>query len=234
MKHISVAACLTLMVCFVFGSPAYSQKNPGKQLKSAVERVDKASAAFNEIMRVTDKSIPRDLLKKANAIVVFPGAIKAGFIFAGQGGAGLAIKRIPGGWSAPAFMNMGGGSFGLQAGGQSTDYVMLIMNEKGMKGLLEDKFELGGEASAAAGPVGRTAAASTNATLDAEILTYSRTKGAFAGVALKGVVISPDTDMNLAVYQKSAKQILGTPPLAASAAPSTLQKFGNTVSVYSK
>ncbi|MFL6467661.1 MAG: lipid-binding SYLF domain-containing protein [Pyrinomonadaceae bacterium] len=234
MRPTFYAAFLMLVTCCIFSSVTNAQKNQGKQLKSAVERVDKASAAFNEIMRVADKSIPRDLLKKANAIVVFPGAIKAGFIFAGQGGAGLAVKRIPGGWSAPAFMNMGGGSFGLQAGGQSTDYVMLIMNEKGMKGLLEDKFELGGEGSVAAGPVGRTAAASTNATMDAEILTYSRTKGVFAGLALKGVVISPDKEMNAAVYQKSAKEILGTPPLPASAAPSSLHKFANTVSTYSK
>jgi lipid-binding SYLF domain-containing protein len=228
------AAVLLIVVTVVSASTGFAQKDPGKQLKNAVERVDKASKTFSEIMGIAEKSIPRDLLKKANAVVVFPGNIKAGFIFAGQGGGGLAVKRMGNGWSAPAFMNMGGGSWGLQVGGQSTDYVLLIMNEKGMKGLLEDKFELGVEASAAAGPIGRTAAASTNATLDAEILTYSRTKGVFAGVSLKGAVIHPDTDMNLAVYQKPAKVILGTPPIPASAAPSTLQKFGNTLSNYSK
>ena len=228
------ATVLSLVAVFVFVSTGVAQKNQGKQLKNAVERVDKSSAAFNQIMGIAEKSIPRDLLKKANAIVIFPGAIKAGFIFAGQGGSGLAVKRMASGWSAPAFMNMGGGSFGLQVGGQSTDYVMLIMNEKGMKGLLEDKFELGGEGSVAAGPVGRTAAASTNVTMDAEILTYSRTKGVFAGISLKGVVISPDKDMNAAVYQKTAKEILGASPVPSSAAPSALQKFGNTVSTYSK
>lgn len=226
------AAALSLVAVFIFVSSGVAQKDPGKQLKNAVERVDKSSATFKEIMGIAEKSIPRDLLRKANAIVVIPGAVKAGFIFAGQGGGGLAVKRMGDGWSAPAFMNMGGGSWGLQVGGQSTDYVMLIMNEKGMKGLLEDKFELGVEGSVAAGPVGRTAAASTNATMDAEILTYSRTKGVFAGVSLKGAVIHPDTDMNLAVYQKSAKEILGTPPLPSSAAPSALQKFGNTVASY--
>jgi SH3 domain-containing YSC84-like protein 1 len=225
---------LSLIAIAVIVSTGVAQKNPGKQLKSAVERVDKSTAAFTQIMGIAEKSIPRDLLKKANAIVVIPGAIKAGFIFAGHGGGGLAIKRTAEGWSAPAFMNMGGGSWGLQAGGQSTDYVMLIMNEKGMKGLLEDKFELGVEGSVAAGPIGRTAAASTNATLDAEILTYSRTKGVFAGVSLKGAVIHPDTDMNAAVYQKSAKEILGAPPIPSSAAPSALRKFGQTVSTYSK
>src|SRR3982751_4048651 len=104
------SACMLLAVCFVLGSNASAQKDQGKQLKSAVERVNKSTEAMNEIMRIAEKSIPRDLLAKANAIVVFPGAIKAGFIFAGQGGAGLAVKRIGKGWSAPAFMNMGGGS----------------------------------------------------------------------------------------------------------------------------
>ena len=226
------AVVLSIVAVFVFVSTGVAQKDPGKQLKNAVERVDKSSEVFTKIMGIAEKSIPRDLLKKANAIVVIPGAIKAGFIFAGQGGGGLAVKRIGDGWSAPAFMNMGGGSWGLQVGGQSTDYVMLIMNEKGMKGLLEDKFELGVEGSVAAGPIGRTAAASTNATMDAEILTYSRTKGVFAGVSLKGAVIHPDTDMNLAVYQKPAKTILGNPAVPASAAPSALQKFGNTVATY--
>ena len=234
MRSNLIAAVLSIVAVFAFVSYSVAQKNQGKQLKNAVERVDKSTKAFNEIMGIAEKSIPRDLLKKANAIVIFPGAIKAGFIFAGQGGSGLAVKRIASGWSAPAFMNMGGGSFGLQAGGQSTDYVMLIMNEKGMKGLLEDKFELGGEGSVAAGPVGRTAAASTNVTMDAEILTYSRTKGVFAGISLKGVVISPDKDMNAAIYQKTAKEILGPAAVPSNAAPSALQKFGNTVATYSK
>ena len=122
----------------------------------------------------------------------------------------------------------------MQIGGSKTDYVMLIMNDKGLKNLIADKFEIGGEGSVAAGPVGRTAAASTNATLDAEILTYSRSKGLFAGISLKGVVISNDEDLNKAIYEKTAKQILGDPPLAASAAPSTLHKFGQTVSEVSK
>jgi len=111
---------------------------------------------------------------------------------------------------------------------------LLIMNDRGMKGLMEDKFELGGEGSVAAGPVGRTAAASTNATFDAEIYTYSRSKGLFAGISLKGVVISSDKDLNDAIYQKTAKQILGEPPVLASAAPGALQKFGQTVATYSR
>jgi lipid-binding SYLF domain-containing protein len=165
---------------------------------------------------------------------VFPGTIKAAFIVGGQGGKGVAIRRTDTGWSAPAFLNMAGGSVGVQIGGQKTDYVLVIMNDKGLSNLLQDKFELGGEGSVSAGPVGRTAAATTNATMDAEILTYSRSKGLFAGVSLKGVVISQDEDMNQAVYEKSAAQILGNPPVLAAEAPEQLRKFSETVRDYVK
>ena len=123
---------------------------------------------------------------------------------------------------------------GPQIGGQKTDYVLLIMNEKGLRGLLQDKFEVGGEGSVSAGPIGRTAAASTNVTLDAEILTYSRSRGLFAGVSLKGVVITQDEDMNQAIYKKSAKQILGAGAIPWSDAPPSLQIFSKTVANYSK
>ena len=209
-------------------------KNKGKELRAAVDRVDKASDVINEVMKVAEKSIPRDLLQKAKAIVVFPGALKAAFIIGGQGGNGVAIRRTDKGWSAPAFLNMAGGSIGAQIGGQKTDYVLLIMNDKGLSNLLQDKFEIGGEGSVSAGPVGRTAAASTNVTLDAEILSYSRSKGLFAGLALKGVVISQDQDMNQAVYEKSAAQILGSKPVPASEAPEQLRKFSETVADYIK
>lgn len=211
-----------------------AQKKTGKDLQDAIERVDKASETLTEVMSIRDKSIPRDLLAKAKAVVVFPGAIKGAFIIGGQGGKGVAVRRIGRGWSAPAFLNMAGGSIGLQIGGSKTDYILLIMNDKGLKGLVEDKFELGGEGSVAAGPVGRTAAASTNATLDAEILTYSRSKGLFAGVSLKGVSINSDRDLNEAIYQKKLREIIGEPPLPASAAPSTLRKFGTTVAAYAR
>ena len=189
---------------------------------------------MNEIMKISEKSIPRDLLEKAKAVVVFPGSIKGAFIVGGQGGKGIAVRRWGKGWSAPAFLNMGGGSVGLQIGGSKTDYVLLIMNDKGMKGLVEDKFELGGEGSVAAGPIGRTAAASTNATFDAEILTYSRSKGLFAGVSLKGVSINSDKDLNRAIYEKNLKDIIGDQALAASAAPASLRKFGQTVASYAR
>lgn len=220
-----------------FSSHSFAQnndKNKGKELKAAVDRVDKASDVIDEVMKVAEKSIPRDLLKKAKAIVVFPGTLKAAFIVGGQGGKGVAIRRTDSGWSAPAFLNMAGGSFGAQIGGQKTDYVLLIMNDKGISNLLQDKFEIGGEGSVSAGPVGRTAAASTNITLDAEILSYSRSKGLFAGVSLKGVVISQDQDINQAVYEKSAAQILGKTPLPSSEAPATLRKFSETIEDYVK
>lgn len=228
------AAILTIALLAIFSTAAFAQKGTGKDLQNAVERINKASDAMSEIMSIRDKSIPRDLLAKAKAVVVFPGAIKGAFIFGGQGGKGVAVRRTGRGWSAPAFFNMAGGSIGLQIGGSKTDYVLLIMNDKGMKGLLEDKFELGGEGSVAAGPVGRTAAASTNATLDAEILTYSRSKGLFAGVSLKGVSINNDKDLNDAIYQKTPRQILGDPALPASAAPATLQRFGRTVATFAR
>lgn len=221
-----------IALLFSLALTSYAQKKTGKDLQDAVDRVNKASKVMTEVMAIKDRSIPRDLLAKAKAVVVFPGTIKGAFIIGGQGGKGIAVRRIGRGWSAPAFFNMAGGSIGLQIGGSKTDYVMLIMNDKGLKGLLEDKFELGGEGSVAAGPVGRTAAASTNATMDAEILTYSRSKGLFAGVSLKGVSINSDGDLNQAIYEKRSKQIIGDPPLPATAAPASLRKFGQTVDSY--
>lgn len=226
---------LLLVVSFVFTANVSAQKkNPGKELKAAVDRVDKASDVIKDVMKVGERAIPSDLMDKAKAIVIFPGTLKAAFIVGGQGGKGVAVRRVGKGWSAPAFLNMAGGSVGAQIGGQKTDYILVIMNDKGLKNLLEDKFELGGEGSVSAGPVGRTAAASTNATMDAEILTYSRSKGLFAGISLKGVVISQDKDMNQAVYQKSAKQILGEPPVASAEAPASLQKLSETLAVHVK
>ena len=225
---------LAILSLSLFSTFAAAQKKTGSDLRDAVERVEKASDVMEDIMKIRDKSIPRDLLAKAKAVVVFPGTIKGAFIVGGQGGKGIAVRRVGNGWSAPAFLNMAGGSVGLQIGGAKTDYVLLIMNDNGLKGLLEDNWEIGGEGSVAAGPVGRTTAASTNATLDAGILTYSRSKGAFAGLSLKGVMITSDKDVNTAVYQKSAKEILGDPAVPAADAPATLQKFGETVAFLAK
>ncbi|HKC62599.1 MAG TPA: lipid-binding SYLF domain-containing protein, partial [Pyrinomonadaceae bacterium] len=167
------------------------------------------------------------------AIAVFPGVVKAAFIIGGQGGQGVISRRIKGGWSAPAFFNLGGGSFGAQIGAEKTDYVLLIMNDDGLNGLLKDKFEIGGEVSVAAGPVGRTAAATTNPRLDAGILSYSRSKGLFAGVALKGGTITPDNDLNEAIYGAKASDVL-QPGKAASDAPAEVRIFPATLRRYSR
>jgi lipid-binding SYLF domain-containing protein len=140
---------------------------------------------------------------------------------------------VKGGWSAPAFFNIGGGSFGPQIGAQKTDYVLLIMNESGLNGLLRDKFELGGEVGIAAGPVGREAAASTNPRLDAGILSYSRSKGAFIGAALKGAMISPDNDLNEAIYGKKAEELLKSPAQAIGQMPTSVRIFPRTLVRYS-
>ncbi len=183
-----------------------------KRLSEAAKESRDAAKAFNDIVRVPDKAIPKELIDRAEAIAVFPGVLKAAFIFGGRGGDGVISRRTASGWSAPAFFNLGGGSFGAQIGASKTDYVLLFMNEGALKGLLEDKFEIGGEVGIAAGPVGRAASASTNATLDAAILSYSRSKGAFVGAALKGVVINPDNNLNEAIYggMKARDVLLGT------------------------
>jgi len=193
-----------------------------------------AADVFKEIMGVKEKAIPRELLKKAEAIAVFPGVVKAAFIVGGSGGQGVISKRTPAGWTEPAFFNIGGGSFGAQIGVEKTDYVLLIMNEAGLKGLLSDKFEIGGEASIAAGPVGRSASAGTNATMDAAILSYSRSKGVFAGVSLKGAVIKPDNDLNNAYYGKAGREILMGSGMAVSAIPTEVRVFTETLDSYSK
>lgn len=191
----------------VVPAQATSKENQ-KDLREAKKTSTEAAKVFNEVMRISDRAIPQDLLDRAEAVAIFPGVINAAFIFGGRGGVGVISRRTPTGWSAPAFFKLGGGSFGAQIGGQKIDYIMLVMNQEGLKGLLEDKFELGGEASVAAGPVGRSASATTNPTMDAGILSYSRSKGLFAGVSIKGAVISPDNDRNQAVYGLIANQIL--------------------------
>jgi lipid-binding SYLF domain-containing protein len=184
-------------------------------------------------MNVKDKAIPQELIDKAEAIAVFPGVIKAAFIFGGRGGKGVISRRVKGGWTAPAFFNLGGGSIGAQIGAQKNDYIFLIMNDAGVKGLLEDKFEMGGEAGVVAGPVGREIAASTNPTLDAGILSYSRSKGAFIGAALKGVVISPDNDLNEAIYGRKGKEVLLNAPIPLGEMPAGVRIFPRTLARYS-
>jgi len=213
-------------------------KGNDKNIKDQIEQSQKASTVFTEIMNTPDKGIPQDLLAKAKCVAVFPNVLKAGFVVGGRGGRGVASCRNVGGWSSPAFFNLGGGSFGLQIGVQSTDFVLLFMNEKGMNSLLSDKLNVGADASAAAGPVGRQAGASTDAKLNAEILSYSRSKGLFAGLEIQGAVISPDKDDIKEVYgsDATAKGILNggmKTPASVKSFPDTLAKFSAATSVSS-
>jgi len=177
---------------------------------SAAERLQTAASVLQEVMATPDKGIPQDLLEKAHCVVIVPGLKKGAFIVGAKYGRGFfTCRRSSGsGWSAPAAIKVEGGSVGLQIGGSETDAVMLVMNESGAKKLLSSKFTLGADASIAAGPVGRTAAAQTDAKMTAEILTYSRSRGVFAGVALDGATLRPDDDTNAELY--GAKNISNT------------------------
>jgi len=164
------------------------------------KRLQSAAEVLQEIMNVPDKGIPMEVVEHAKCIAVIPHEIKAGLIVGVKHGKGVATCRTPNGWSAPAFFSITGGSWGLQIGVAGVDNVLMIMNQKGMDRLLSNKFQIGAEASAAAGPVGRHAAAGTDWKMDTEILSYSRSKGVFAGVTLDGAWVSPDEAAMLAFY----------------------------------
>jgi lipid-binding SYLF domain-containing protein len=166
------------------------------------KRLGAATAVFSEVMATPDKAIPQDLLEKAYCIVIVPDLKTGAFIVGGKYGKGFLLCRskVRAGWSAPAAVRIEGGSFGFQIGGSSTDLIMLVMSERGAEKLLQSKFTLGGEASVAAGPVGRTATAQTDAQMHAEILSWSRSQGLFAGVALEGATLREDLDDNAELY----------------------------------
>lgn len=172
--------------------------------KEAVKRLEESAAVFSEVMSAPDKGIPRDLVEKAHCIVIVPGLKKGAFVVGGQYGKGYLScrNRNDGGWSAPATVRMEGGSFGLQIGGSETDLIMLVMNRHGADKLLSSEFTLGAEGEVAAGPVGRTGTAETDALMRAEILSWSRSRGVFAGIALKGATLRQDLDDNEALYGK--------------------------------
>jgi len=180
--------------------------------ESAATRLKTSAEVLTEVMSAPDRGIPDELLEKAQCVVIVPGVKKAAFIVGGQYGKGfIECRRESGrGWSAPAAVRVEGGSFGFQIGGSETDAIMLVMNKRGAEKLLSSKFTLGADASVAAGPVGRTASADTDAKLQAEILTYSRTRGVFAGIALDGATLRPDNDTNTEMYggRLTNKQIL--------------------------
>ena len=170
------------------------------------DRLEASADTLNDMMRAADKGIPQELIEKARCVVVIPGMKKAGFIFGAELGRGFAACRKTGGsgWSAPAAMRSEGGSFGFQIGASETDVVLLVMNDGGMKHLLSDKFTLGGDASVAAGPIGRKVTAETDVMMSAEVLSYSRSRGLFAGISLKGATLRPDGETNTELYGPDA------------------------------
>lgn len=207
----SARKVLTAAVALVLATEiAYAQGRSASDIADEVEQSQKAARVFSEIMEAPDRAIPRNILDNARCVAVFPSVIKAAFGIGGRGGRGVASCRTANGWSNPAYFNLGGGSFGFQIGVESTDLIMLFMSDAGMENLLKTNFELGGDASVAAGPIGRDAGASTDLKLNAQILSYSRSKGAFAGVALKGAAIETAGGDMRDVYGAgvTAKQVL--------------------------
>ena len=194
------------------------------------ERLDHSAASISEIMHTPDKGIPASILAKAHCVVVIPGYKKAAFVVGGQYGQGVASCRTHHGWSGPVFVQLTGGSFGFQIGGQETDLVLLAMNDHGLEDMLRSKLKLGADASVAAGPVGRNAAADTDVTMHAEFLTYSRARGIFAGINLSGTVLSQNGDDTRAEYGSDVpyQNILhgSVPP------PANSMRFVHTVARY--
>src|SRR5437660_69809 len=177
----------------------------GSAREDTVDRLQKSVDVLHAIMSTPDKGIPEEVLSNAKCILVVPDLIKGGFIFGGKHGRGVATCRTSDGWSAPAFVSVGGGSWGLQIGVEGVDLVMLVMNDQGFQHLLSSKFQLSGEGSAAAGPVGRHASAGTDWKMNTQMLTYSRSKGLFAGITLEGAVVQQDDDSTKAIYGKNVR-----------------------------
>jgi lipid-binding SYLF domain-containing protein len=196
----------TLSVIFALAGTLSTVSYAADRAIKVTDRLDASADTLSDMMKASDKGIPQDLLDKAKCVVVIPGMKKAGFIFGAKYGQGFAACRRSGGtgWSAPAAMRVEGGSVGFQIGASETDVVLLVMNDGGMKHLLADKFTIGGDATAAAGPIGRAASAQTDAALHAEMLSYSRSRGLFAGISLEGATLRPDDDTNRELYGRNA------------------------------
>ena len=192
-----------LGVSLLFVAAMTLPARPDQTKTDVVERLQSATKAMHAILSAPDKGIPDEVLKGAKCIAVVPGLLKGGFIIAAKHGRGVTTCRLPNGsWSAPAFFSISGGSWGAQIGVESVDLVLMVMNNEGMRHLMQDKFQVGGEAAAAAGPVGRHAEAGTDWKVESQILTYSRAKGLFAGIDLAGSVVERDKDSTIAFYGK--------------------------------
>lgn len=235
MKRIAVKISIIMVALLTAVVAVGAQDGRARERKDAAKTAGMATVALNELMDIPASSIPESLLSKAKAIAVFPNVVKAAFVIGGSGGKGLITKRTPDGWSAPAVFKIGGGSFGLQIGASSSDIVLVFMTDESLASLLGNRFEIGGEASAAAGPVGRTAKASTDAQMRAKILSYSRSRGVFAGISLTGAVLSPDDDANEALYGAKAKDILGPAnAVAVSSIPVETKGFQEAVTRHTR
>src|SRR5688572_32357703 len=220
---------MNLSLCLALGMASTGFAQPAaKDTHDEIEQTTKAATIFKEIMGAPDKAIPRRILDDADCIAVFPQVIKAAFGIGGRGGRGVVVCRTPGGWSAPAYLNIGGASFGLQIGVESTDYVMLFMTPESARSLLQNNIKLGGNVSVAAGPIGREAGADTDLKLKAAILSYSRSKGLFAGAALEGAVIETANNDMRDVYgpNATAKSVLFD---SAIKAPEEVTAFAKTI-----
>ena len=225
---------LWMVIALAATAVAADEKTSGKQSK-AQDRVQAAADVLNEIQSAPDQGIPAEVLGSAECVAVVPSMLKGGFVVGARYGRGLASCRTPKGWSAPAFFSVKGGSFGLQIGGQAVDLVMLIMNDGGMQKLLSSQFKLGADASVAAGPVGRHAAADTDWKMRAQVLSYSRARGVFAGLELNGAVIRQDKDSTREFYghmvtPKAALQGEIEPPPDAYPFLQTLAKWAKEAS----
>src|SRR6202046_3661305 len=223
-KHFLTCSALALFLIM----PAVASASSDKE--DDINRAQRAATVFQEIMNAPD-SIPQDVLNKAECIAIIPGDKKFAFIFGADYGRGVAVCRTANGWSAPIFLAVEGGSFGYQIGGSSTDLILLFMNDHALHSLLSDKFKLGGDASVAAGPVGRNAAAGTDLKLTAEILSYSRTKGIFAGVSLEGAEEKADKSGDKAMYgdEVDRHQILSGRVAVPASARELLHEIGGYV-----
>ena len=225
-----LAVCLLLCVA----SSAWAAESDDDENK-AEDRIKAAANVLDEIQSAPDQGVPEEVLGSAECVAIVPSMLKGGFIVGARYGRGVASCRTPKGWSAPAFFSVQGGSIGLQIGGQAVDLVMLIMNQDGMRNLLSSKFKLGADASVAAGPVGRHAAADTDWKLRAQVLSYSRARGAFAGLELSGAAIKQDKDSTREFYGRMVPfktALTGTIDAPANAYPllSTLAKWAKTAS----
>jgi lipid-binding SYLF domain-containing protein len=201
----------------------------GSAKQDATDRLENATTVLHEIMGMPDKGIPEEVMEHAKCVAVIPHMVKGGFVFGAEGGKGVATCRTAHGWSAPAFITISGGSWGLQIGVEAVDVVMIFQNDKAMQRLLESNFQVGGDASAAAGPVGRHATAGTDWKMDTEILTYSRAKGAFAGLTLTGASLRQDDDSRRAIYGDNVTTralLSGKVPAPAVAKPFLAQVRG--------